>query len=247
MRNAFAGLALASVVFCGVTQAQNTQQPQPRQPTQPGQKQLSQQGGQMSAADQQIAALIYGCCHNEVEISKFAQTKLQSPAARAFAEKMVLHHTTDCESYQRWAGKAGDTALRPEGDAPAAGQRVVKTAGAEGQVAAQKPTTQRAGGLPDWNKIHEQMAQQCLENAKQELGRYQGSEFDQAFMGHQLGGHMKMQVELKVLRDHVSPELQQQIDKSLQIVQGHLQDARQVMEQLKDRPSERVSRKPEGK
>ena len=239
MRNAFAGLALASVVWSGATQAQNAQQPQvqpprverqPALPGQTGQKQLPQQGGQNSAADQQIAALIYGCCHNEVEISKFAQPKLQSPAARAFAEKMVSHHTADCESYQRWAGKAGDSALRPDGDA-----------------AARPATAVRTGGGPDWNKIHEQIAQQCLESAKQELGRYQGSEIDHAFMGHQLGGHMKLQVELKVLRDHVSPELQQQIDKTLQMVQAHLQEARQIKEQLKDSPSERVSRKPEGK
>ena len=56
---------------------------------------------------------------------------------------------------------------------------------------------------------------------------------------------MMMQDELKVLRNHVSPDLQQQIDKSLQVVQSHLQEARQIMEQLKDSPPERVSRRPE--
>lgn len=66
-------------------------------------------------------------------------------------------------------------------------------------------------------------------------------------MGMQLGGHLHMQDELKVLRNFASPELQQQIDKSLQVVQTHLQHARQVMETLKDRPAERVSRRPEDK
>src|SRR5262245_42210366 len=54
-------------------------------------------------SDQQIAALIYGACHNEVEVAKFAQDKLQSPEARAFAEKMIREHTPDCEAYARLA------------------------------------------------------------------------------------------------------------------------------------------------
>jgi hypothetical protein len=114
----------------------------------------------------------------------------------------------------------------------------------QGQPQGQGTAAQRGGAL-DWNEIHEQVAQQCLESSKQELGRHQGSEFDQAYMGMQLAGHMKMQDELKVLRNHASGELRQQIDKSLQVVQEHLQHARQVMEQLKDSPSERVTRRPE--
>jgi predicted outer membrane protein len=194
---------------------------------QPGQPAgIAQQGGQSNSADQQIAAKIHGGSHNEVEISKFAQSKLQNKEAKAFAEKMIEDHTADAEHYQKWAGKHGDTAVREGGQAE--GQR----------------TAQRAGAL-DWNEIHEQVGKQCLESAKQELGRHQGADFDQAFMGMQLAGHMKMQDELKVLKNHASGELRQQIDKSLQVVQGHLQQARQVMEQLKDSPSERVTRRPE--
>jgi predicted outer membrane protein len=163
-----------------------------------------------------------------VEISKFVQSKLQSPEAKEFAEKMISDHTADCEAYQRWAGRQADTALR-EGEPGAGGQQL----------------TQR-GGPADWSKIHEQMAQQCLASAKQELGRHQGRELDECYIGMQLGAHMKMQDELKVLKNHVSGELQQQIDKSLQVVQGHLQQARQIKEQFRDGPSERVSRRPEG-
>jgi predicted outer membrane protein len=174
--------------------------------------------------------MILGGCHNEVEIAKFVQSKLQSGEAKAFAEKMIKDHTADCEAYQKWAGKQGDTTLR-DGEAGRP---------AENQAAA------RSSGPADWNKIHEQMAQQCLASAKQELGRHQGPELDHAYMGMQLAAHMHMQDSLKVLRNHVSSELQQQIDKSLQVVQGHLQQARQIKEQLKDSPPERVSRRPEG-
>lgn len=229
------GVAQPGVAQPGVAQPRAAQPGvvQPGQPRlQPGQQPvqpagIARQGGQSNSADQQIAAKIHGGSHNEVEISKFAQSKLQNKEARAFAEKMIEDHTADAENYQKWAGKHGDAALR-DGGQPAEGQR----------------PGQHAGAL-DWNEIHEQVAKQCLESSKQELGRHQGAEFDQAYMGMQLAGHMKMQDELKVLKNHASSELQQQIDKSLQVVQGHLQQARQVMEQLKDSPSERVSRRPE--
>jgi len=146
---------------------------------------------------------------------------------------MVSDHTADCEAYQKWAGKHADAGLR-EGEPGASGQR-------EGQQLTQR------GGPADWSTIHEQMAQQCLASAKQELGRHQGTELDHCYMGMQLGAHMKMQDELKVLREHVSGDLRQQIDKSLEGVQGHLKEARQIVEQQKDSPSERVSRKPDSK
>jgi hypothetical protein len=104
----------------------------------------------------------------------------------------------------------------------------------------------RASGQPDWVAIHRELGEQSLATAKQELGRKQGAEFDHCFWGQQFMGHLKMVDELKVLRKHASPQLGAQIDKSMQVAQAHLHELRQVMEQMKGTPSERVSRKPEG-
>jgi hypothetical protein len=103
------------------------------------------------------------------------------------------------------------------------------------------------GGSLDWAKVHSDIAQQCLASVKQELGQYQGLDFDKAFMGQQVMAHMEMIDKLKVLRNHASPQLQQHLDQELQLAQNHLQRAKQIKEQLKDRPSERVSRRPESK
>ena len=64
-------------------------------------------------ADQQIAALLYNCCRNEVEISKFAQDKLQSNEAQKFAERMVAEHEEACQKLAKFAGPAleGNTRL----------------------------------------------------------------------------------------------------------------------------------------
>jgi predicted outer membrane protein len=61
------------------------------------------------SVNQEIAALLYGCCHNEVQIAKFAQAKLTNEEARKYAELMVSDHTPSCEAYQRLAGNLAAT------------------------------------------------------------------------------------------------------------------------------------------
>src|SRR5687768_3128958 len=56
------------------------------------------------SADQQVAALIHGSAHNEIELAKFALSKLQDPQARQFAERMIREHTPGCEAMKSIAG-----------------------------------------------------------------------------------------------------------------------------------------------
>jgi putative membrane protein len=175
------------------------------------------QPGQASSSDQQIAACVYGACRNEIEIAKFAESKAKTDEVREFAQRMVRDHTPGCQAMQRLAG----------------------------QLAADTPTQPRAGGNLDWNNIHKQIAQQCLASTKEELSARPGINFDKCFMGQQIGEHLKVVDALKVLRNYASPELRQTLDKELQLAQTHLQQAKQIEEQLQDRPSERVSRRPD--
>ena len=215
MTKAFVGL-LTVGLFCGVSLGQNTQ---------PGQLRQGQQG-QASQADQQIAHCIYGACHNEVELAKFVQPKLQSKEAKQFAEMMIKDHTPDCEAYQKWAGNlvshhaSGSTGARPAG--------------------------QTQGGQPDWVRIHDELAKQCLDSTQKELGKKQGADLDKCYLTQQAMAHAEMKDKLTVLRKHASQQLAQQIDKSAEGVESHLKEVKQILEQMKDRPSERVSRKPEG-
>src|SRR5262245_47409367 len=265
MRNGIAALMVVGL-FCSVTLAQATQQPgqqtqpqpgvagqprpavapaqpgqpgavaqpgtlqprqgiQPGQPLQPGQPigQPGLAGQQSGAADQQIAACLFVECSNHIEISKLGQQKAESEEVREFAEKMVSDHTPACQELQQLAGNLAADRGQPAGRPGAAG----------GQRA--------AGGQLDWLSIKKEIGQQCLTSAKQELGSKQGIEFDKCFMGMQIGGHMKTVDELKVLKNHVSSELAQKLDKQMQTAQQHLQLAKQIEQKLKDRPSERVS------
>jgi len=274
MRNAFAGLMVAVGLLCGVTFAQNqnagTQpgaagqkqgepagqgqsgqlapgqatagQAAPGTPAQPGRvvgqpvqpapggrviqgqavpvgQPLQGQAGQSSSSDQQIAACVHGECSNEIEIAKLAQSKAQSEEVRNFAEKMIKDHSPGCQEMQRLAGNL------------ASGHQ-------------QQP--QAAGGQLDWVSIKHEIGQQCLKSVKEELSSKKADDFDKCFMGQQIGAHMKVVDELTVLRNHASGELKQKLEKELQMAQQHLQLAKQIEQKLKDHPSERVSRRPEG-
>jgi len=219
MRSALVGFVFVAAMSGGLTFAQQAgQQPGTPRPQTGQQRPQAGQEAQASNADQQIAALIYDFCHTEVETAKFAQSRLQTSAAKQFAEKMIKEHSPECATYQRLAGNLASTP--------------------QGQV--------RQRGQLDWVNIHHEVAQQCLESVKKELSQATGNEVDHCFIGQQFAAHMGVKDYLTVLKEHASPQLAQQIDKSLEVVDSHLKESRQIMEQWKDHPSERVSRKPDG-
>src|SRR5205814_4912785 len=145
----------------------------------------------------------------------------QNEEVRQFAEQMVKEHTPGAQEMQRLAG---NLASQP----------------------AQQPSQQGGQGGLDWISVKKQIGQQCLASVKQELSQKQGADFDQCFMGQQIGAHIKVIDELKVLRNYASQDLQQKLDKELQTAQHHLQMAKQIEQKLKGSPPERVSRKSDG-
>jgi predicted outer membrane protein len=63
----------------------------------------NQQAG-TSTLDQQIAAFLYGCTRNEIEISRVAQENATKAEVRSFAAMMVKDHSDDLQKLQKAAG-----------------------------------------------------------------------------------------------------------------------------------------------
>ena len=84
--------------------------------------------------------------------------------------------------------------------------------------------------------IHREIADECLKSGKKELGEKQGNEFDKCYMGMQVAAHMKMLDELKVLKNHVSSQLAQDLEQSIETTEHHLSEAKKIMEEIKDKP-----------
>ena len=79
--------------------------------------------GAVVTPDQQIAALLYSANRNEVEFSQFAETKLQSEEAKAFAAKMVKTHQPAVEKFGKWAGSLVSADENSQRDARKTGDR----------------------------------------------------------------------------------------------------------------------------
>jgi predicted outer membrane protein len=89
------------------------------------------------------------------------------------------------------------------------------------------------GGL-NWVAIHQEVSDEGLAACKKELSKYEDNEFDKAFLGGQIAGHMKASAELKVFRRHVSSQLASEIDDALATTEDHLKQIKDLMEDKKD-------------
>ena len=212
------------------------------------------------SADQQIAALLYLCARNEVEISKFAEEKAGSEEVKNFAAMMVKDHSPGLEKLQKLAGPLA-SAHAP--GTPAAGVKKEEIREETREIRREPPAKEpaeprrrvveeertvveaRPAGIAfDWNNVHKQVADQCLASTKAELQKKSSAEFDQCFMGQQIMAHMKALDELKVLRNYAGAELRKDIDETTQMATHHLDEAKKIAESMKGSASERVSRKP---
>jgi predicted outer membrane protein len=90
-------------------------------------------------------------------------------------------------------------------------------------------------------QIKHEIADQCLASTRRELESKSGSEFDECYVGMQVGAHMKMADALTVLERHASPELQPVLRKGLETVRTHLDHAKKVKKSL-DEGGERTAR-----
>lgn len=120
-------------------------------------------------------------------------------------------------------------------DAREEGREVRRTGREEAREG--RTTTQRGGAQGfNWVSVHLEVADQCLQSAKKALNDKQGAEFDKAFMGLQVAAHMEMQDKLEVYKNHVSGQLQQDIEQAQETTKEHLQEAKKIMENIKDKP-----------
>lgn len=117
----------------------------------------------------------------------------------------------------------GERIVQP-GERPDAGTRQARPEGA-------------ARGMRGGNPLlmfHEEVTKQCTESTIAALKEKQGPKFDHAFMHQQVMAHMSMLDTLKVAGNHASPELKPTLDEATQHTQAHLDEAKQILEQLEN-------------
>ena len=189
---------------------------------------------QISRADQEIAAVKLAFCRSGMEIAKLAAQKAESDEVKQFAAKMLKEHTEGCANLEKWAGNL----------APAQGRTLpapVDRAEADGRQPVARPAP---GAALNWVMIQQQLAEQCLASAKQELAKKEGADFDKCFMFMAIGGHQQAVDADHVFKNHASPQFQGEVEECLKTASMHLAEAKEIMGKLTGE-SPRLTRKPD--
>ena len=192
--------------------------------------------------DAHVASCLILGNQNEIAAARIAEEKAESDNVRAFAKEMIDAHQKCIDSLERFAhNHHRDRASREPGASRKRGAAAAATVAAEPEPAKASPgadeprgaTTAQAGEhhehFSKYMKIREELADQCRASVKRELDTTDGREFDECFMGLQVGYHMLLVDELTVLIRHGSPELKPVLQQDLVQAQKHFDKAKQIL------------------
>jgi putative membrane protein len=99
-------------------------------------------------------------------------------------------------------------------------------------VGSHEPTDRRS-------QIDRKINERCAESIRKDLEGKSGHEFDAAYVGSQIGGHMYMLSAVEVLSDETSGELQSMVKDAKPVVERHLKQAKELMEKSDARQASR--------
>jgi predicted outer membrane protein len=211
------------------------------------------QGRQLSAnnqaggLDQFIATCLLIGNQEEVALAQLAADRAENENVKQFAQTLVADHQKAIQKLQQHAKPGmsleGAGTITATSAAPSAQPGTLPS----NQIASNDSPTARqftanrvdidrdpmaGGALDQVMKMNQQAAQECLSMTKSMMQEKQGADFDKAFTGSQIGAHVGMLAKLKASQSHASPELASIIQESQQIVQSHLEQAKQLCEEL---------------
>jgi len=238
------GVMLTTAASAQLVRNRN-QQVQPRPGGQPQVQQQAQVQRQVVAPRPTSAnpdAMLSHCLivdnRGEIELAQFALQHSQNAEVKQFAQMLIDDHSKMLASLERIGG---GQATQPASNTVAGNvdRRNSIVPGAANAPFAPAPTA-APGGL-DFAALKEELGQQCLKTAKDELGQKQGAEFDKCYIGSQIGAHKHAFDTMMVFDNHAGPELQSVLDDGLLVVQTHWDHAKDLMKKLEGSASSQAA------
>jgi predicted outer membrane protein len=194
--------------------------------------------GQVSRADSQIAACLVIDHKNEIALAQFASQRSQNAEVKDFAQKIAADHQELVNQLQPIASAGGYDLDRPAG-ASKSGKRRNQRSDADAKTSQRQDTAQRTDGARanhqdgiDFIAVKQEIAEKCLQSARQALEEKQADKFDKCFVQGQVMMHTAMVDALEVLKNHASGELTSIIDDGLKTSQAHLDEAKRLEKTL---------------
>lgn len=160
--------------------------------------------------DYQIAACLLLGNQEEIALAQLGEKHATHPQVKELAQMLVEHHTKAVALIQKAAPEVASLQL-----AAKAGQ----------------PSNEPGGRSV---AMLQRIKSECLSLTQKELEQHQGTEFDKAFVGQQIGAHLGMLAQLRGSKSFASPELQKVIAQGEQMTTTHMAEAKKIMNQIKD-------------
>jgi predicted outer membrane protein len=231
-----AGLVVLALASSGFAQVAQPARPQPGVAGQPA-------GGQ-AATQQMLDSHVANCLilanQEEIALCRFAMEHADSDKTKEQAQTMIEDHEKFVAKLRKFASKDQSFELRGAKSSKEGVQQVSGT----GEDRKANPVTTAAGTARAGNGIHDRMFamahqahEECLRLTQECLSKYDGKEFDQAFLGQQVGMHIGMMAKLKAAEGNVSPEFQQVIKDGQKTAKDHKDHAEELMKKLADKKS----------
>jgi len=174
----------------------------------------------------------------EIELGKLASEKASSPDVKEFAQMMVKDHSAflaKVETFTDEKGQAVAGADRKTFDTPSEEKRpVIEDAKTD------QPNEQRVGFRGDKHATMETIGKRAgeiqLQMTKDLLNKYQGHEFDMAYVGQQIAGHTHMVATLKAMEENTTGDFQAVVKDGVKTAEMHLNHAKELSAQLQKHP-----------
>lgn len=221
----------------------------------------SQAGNKASAhhmhnPDQLMASCVAVGNQEEIAVAEFARQKTQNEDVKKFVEMMITDHHTYLLKLRKFAPEATEPGYIPsttKAAAKAGGLKAViqqtgaavaaavsddakddakKVENADAKEAADSKESADSGKHSKFAQMERELAAECLALTKAKLGEKSGAEFDQCFIGQQIGAHMAMKAKLTVFQRHASPELAKVFAEGLKTTEHHLAKAEDLAKEL---------------
>jgi predicted outer membrane protein len=160
---------------------------------------------------------------NEISLAELAAQRAENPEVKQFAQKLIADRRRVGQNLEPFASPSSlRAATGTEGGGGASDAQPREAA------SQQKPASSELDPV----SLLRELGAECRMSARKELEQKQGGDFDQCFLGMTIGGHRKVNDELRVFQRHASPDLKSVMTERLKTVEMHLAQAKDLGKKL---------------
>jgi len=206
--------------------------------------------------NQTLASCIAIGNQHEIAMTQFAMAHIEHPEVKKFAQMLHDDHTQLATKLAKFAseeanmkfGEGHDDAHRESSQTDRQADPKTAQVEAKDKAATADRVTVTAAHSGAWNQnrmvtVERQVAQKCLTMTEKELTEAKSrGQFDQAFLGCQIGGHIGMVAKLSVFEKEADGELAHFFSKGTATTEKHLAQAKQLMTALTEESKNKTAK-----